>query len=146
MPPIRAGQIVGVLILGAFLLGVLTDRDAPTDASSTATGDSAAAGREATALAGSGDAEGTPYEVTASSLRLRAGPSAAAAVRGGAGRGELAYVLGRQGAWLDVRLRDGTRGWMHGDYLAPLAGGETGRRVAAPNEGTGGSSVGTGGS
>ena len=30
-------------------------------------------------------------------------------------------VLGRQGAWRDVRLQDGTRGWMHGTYLTPSA-------------------------
>ena len=36
-------------------------------------------------------------------------------------RGARVEVLGRQGAWRDVRLQDGTRGWMHGTYLTPSA-------------------------
>ena len=111
--------VIGV----AGVFGISDDRDASTrTAAAQSSGVFSSAGDRSGTLSSGG--LGTPHEVTASSLRLRASPSGDAAVRGGAGRGERVDVIGQQGAWRDVRLRDGTRGWMHGDYLLP-SGPET---------------------
>ena len=56
--------------------------------------------------------------VTASSLRLRAKPIGEGAILGSAARGTVVAWTGTQSrGWLEVRLPNGTEGWMHGDYL-----------------------------
>ncbi|WP_036270569.1 caspase family protein [Methylobacterium sp. WSM2598] len=51
-------------------------------------------------------------------LALRSRPSASEGVRlMKLGPDALFTVLGRQGAWLNVRLRGGETGWVHGDYV-----------------------------
>lgn len=113
-------MIILVVVAGAmFLFSHLGEfervaDDAPVHA------DSAPAANQAASVL-SFASESTPtYEVTASSLRLRASPSAAAEILGRARRGERVDVFGQRGAWFDVRLRSGARGWMHGDHLAPV--------------------------
>lgn len=51
-------------------------------------------------------------------LALRSQPSGRDGFRiAKLGPGELFSVIGRQGAWVNVRLRNGLRGWVHGDYV-----------------------------
>ncbi|WP_043747738.1 caspase family protein [Methylobacterium nodulans] len=51
-------------------------------------------------------------------LALRSRPSASEGVRlMKLGPDSLFTVLGRQGVWLNVRLRTGETGWVHGDYV-----------------------------
>lgn len=72
--------------------------------------------------------------VTASSLRVRAGPSTTAEIRGSLAKGTRVVVIENAGEWLKVGLEDGRQGWAHGDYLSastPLVSAST-RTAPAP--------------
>ncbi len=110
---------LGVLVLLGVIFGGVEDSEdvssqaenrPPQSSSQTTTGDGS------TALAA------PQYTVTASSLRLRAAPSASGAILGGAPRGTAVSALGpREGAWITVRLPNGIQGWMHSAYLDPVS-------------------------
>jgi hypothetical protein len=108
----------GLLLLGLIFGGDNDAEDASSQAANRAPESSSQTtmGDRATALA-------TPqYTVTASSLRLRAAPSASGAILGSAPRGTAVSALGpREGAWITVRLPIGTQGWMHSAYLDPAS-------------------------
>ncbi len=56
--------------------------------------------------------------VTGSRLNVRSQPSTSAATVARVKRGEKLPVLGRDGEWVQVRLADGTSGWVSGRYVA----------------------------
>jgi SH3-like domain-containing protein len=56
-------------------------------------------------------ADGTPY---------RAGPGGQYDILGKLGRGELVYILSRQGEWYQVRLASGEQAWMHNLVIQPI--------------------------
>ena len=59
-------------------------------------------------------------QVAANGLNLRRGPGAEHPVLTTLGRGTRLAVLGRQGAWLEVRA-GAHQGWLHGAFTAPIA-------------------------
>lgn len=54
-------------------------------------------------------------------LNLRTGPGLDHRVQAVLPQGTALKVLGRQGDWLEVALKDGRRGWVAGAYTAPVA-------------------------
>ena len=71
--------------------------------------------------------------VTASSLRIRDGPSTSAGVVGSVAEGDALVVLRGEGAWLNVRLPNGRTAWVHGDYLSSPTTELPGKAVALSN-------------
>lgn len=61
---------------------------------------------------------GAARYVTASSLRVRAGPSASAEILGSLARGTRVLVIDSAGEWFNVSIPGERRGWAHGDYLS----------------------------
>lgn len=55
--------------------------------------------------------------VTASVLNVRRGPSTGNTVVGRLERGQEIVILDREDAWIQAKLPDGSRGWIHGDYV-----------------------------
>jgi uncharacterized protein YgiM (DUF1202 family) len=55
--------------------------------------------------------------VTGSRLNVREQPTTSAAAVARVKKGERLAVLGRDGDWVQVRLTDGTAGWVHGKYV-----------------------------
>ena len=56
--------------------------------------------------------------VTGSKLNVRSRPTTAAASVARVRRGDQLAVLGRDGEWVQVKLADGTVGWVSGRYVA----------------------------
>jgi len=56
--------------------------------------------------------------VTGSKLNVRASPTTAAASVARVKKGDQLAVLGRDGEWVQVKLADGTTGWVSGRYVA----------------------------
>ena len=56
--------------------------------------------------------------VTGSRLNVRAQATTSSATVGRVKRGETLTVVGRDGDWVQVRLADGTTGWVSGRYVA----------------------------
>jgi hypothetical protein len=61
--------------------------------------------------------ERTMY-VTASSLNVRSTPDPAATVLLKAGKGTAVLAVGLQGEWVEVKLSNGSTGWMNSTYLS----------------------------
>lgn len=58
------------------------------------------------------------YEVVATSLKMRSGPSSSTQLINTYTHGSTFEKIGQQGSWLQVRsTEDGTSGWMFSDYL-----------------------------
>ena len=64
---------------------------------------------------------GTERYVTASSLRLRAGPSMSAKKHGSLAKGTRVLIIERAGEWLKVSIQGGRQGWAFGEYLSAIA-------------------------
>ena len=58
--------------------------------------------------------------VNAESLNLRDGPGTTYAVLRSLARDTIVTIVGEQGDWLQVRLADGTAGWVASQYVAPM--------------------------
>lgn len=74
-------------------------------------------------------------QVTADRLNVRGGPGTANAVVSSAERGEIVVILGESGEWLNVRLADGSEGWVAKKFVeevAPAAGEGEGTQAAPP--------------
>jgi hypothetical protein len=65
------------------------------------------------------------HAVRAIALHLRERPSSASPSLGSYPRGTLLMALGRQANWIEVRLADGTEGWMSSRYLGTAPTVET---------------------
>ena len=64
------------------------------------------------------DSSAVLLEVTATSLKMRSGPSSQADMIDVYARGAVLEKIGEQGKWLQVRSTDdGTAGWMFAEYL-----------------------------
>lgn len=58
------------------------------------------------------------YEVVATSLKMRSGPSSSTQLINTYARGSTFEKIGQQGSWIEVRsTEDGASGWMFSDYL-----------------------------
>lgn len=58
------------------------------------------------------------YEVVATSLKMRSGPSSSTQLINTYARGSTFEKIGQQGSWIQVRsTEDGTSGWMFSNYL-----------------------------
>lgn len=58
------------------------------------------------------------YEVVATNLKMRSGPSSSTQLINTYSRGATFEKIGQQGGWLQVRsIDDGISGWMYSDYL-----------------------------
>ncbi len=123
-PSPRRGQkgstlaIVGVLVVLGILVAGQERRPEASAATSLDVRSSPTSLSRPSAASRTGSVKSDMLVVTASLLRLRSTPNAAAAIHGSASQGTFVASTGtRSGAWYEVRLRDGTQGWMHGDYL-----------------------------
>lgn len=116
---LSAVWFIGAVIGAVFLFGNPDERAGAPDVLPVQI-DTASAANSASVDTRSSRDDGITYQVTASSLRLRASPSGDAAIRGSARQGEHVEVLGQQGQWFGVRLRDGSNGWMYSDHLTPV--------------------------
>ena len=107
----RAGRQAGAVVLVA-ILGACTLADRPPPAPGGGDGAPTASGTRAVS--------GT-VAVTADSVNLRAGPGTGYAVIGGARRGDRLAVLGRRGAWLEIRRPRGSA-WIAARLTGPPEG------------------------
>lgn len=64
---------------------------------------------------------GTTAVVTWQLLNLRSGPSASTQIKEPLSQGTLMTVLSEKGGWYQVKLADGTVGWVLGDGIGPAA-------------------------
>ena len=58
----------------------------------------------------------TPYQVTASALNVRSGPSTGYGIIGSTYNGQVYVSIATSGSWHQIWYDDAT-GWVHGDYL-----------------------------
>lgn len=86
-------------------------------AAPTAVAERAPAANEGGTGAAAGD--GKPWR-TLAEVNVRAGPGNAHPVVRVARRGELLHVLGETRGWKEVRLADGTKGFVYGRWLEPV--------------------------
>ncbi len=61
------------------------------------------------------------YQVTASKLNVRSGPSTSYTVIHALWQGNKVTVIGESGNWYQIRLSDGRTGWVSKDYLIPFS-------------------------
>lgn len=75
-------------------------------------------------IAGDDDDEPPPvpsrFYVSAEVLNVRKEPAASAAIVAKAGRGTEFIPSHTSGAWFGVPMSDGSTGWLHSDFVAPV--------------------------
>ena len=59
-------------------------------------------------------------EVTGNAVNMRAGPGTAHGVVATLTLGTQAEVIGSEGGWSNIRLEDGTEGWMSANFLSEV--------------------------
>lgn len=63
------------------------------------------------------DVDADAYQVTASSLNVRSGPSASFGVLASVTRGDIVLVVETDGKWCRIERDGNSDGWVHGGYL-----------------------------
>ena len=63
------------------------------------------------------DLDADSYQVTASSLNVRSGPSSSFGVLASVRRGDIVLVVETDGKWMRLDLDGNSDGWVHGGYL-----------------------------